>query len=112
MTDLDAVVKKATKGKKQGKGGGARKYGQQKRSPCDQTQKARTTRNKQAEIDRQAKLAGRPDEQVSVNCLKKRQKRGRLRDFKRAMKTATSVERKKAISPSEAGRQHIAPIYP
>jgi hypothetical protein len=65
-----------------GKGGGARKYGRQKRSPTHAGQKVRTAANKQVRIERQEKLAKRLDIHVSENCLKSRAKRKRLRDFK------------------------------
>ena len=85
---------------KQAKGS---KFGRQSRNSCDAGQKARTTRNKQAEIARHGKLMSRPDEDVSSNCLKKRQKRERRREFK----SIFGRDAHRHESPSQAGQRQF-----
>lgn len=79
--------------KQGGKGGGSRKYGRQKRSPGFAAQVRRTSENKRAEILRANALQDRPDHAVSANCVAKRIKRERLREFKTVRKQANATER-------------------
>lgn len=85
------------------KEGKSHKIGRQTRNACDKSQKGRTARNKQAEIERSDKLAARLAFEVSDNCLKKRQKRERRREFMAIPRS----DRAKMQSPSQAGERQF-----
>lgn len=68
-----------------------------------QNHSATTDAHKQARISRQSRLQDRPDNEVSANCLKHREKRRRLRAYRKDVKAGLKF----VGSPSELGERQF-----